>query len=1416
MDDEGKFDRLLDAFQRQQEQINTLLSVITLQQAGNGSNLSSISPFENYDSKKEKFTNYLERFSNYAVMKNVTDRVKLAQLLCVSVGSEHYNKLAAFLGPDEHINVLTYDQLVDNFKKMLVPLRNIVVAHHYFLNIYQKSDQSVSEFVSTLQRDLSECAFSVDCVCQRKVSVADIFLRAQFIRGIRDNWLREQLLQSGETVFKELLTKAISLEASKIESIQLTRHGESSLSDTHSETFKLYDTPQLRTSARGYGDSRSRSSVPSMSQPQNSRARSEPRYKQPRPDYRSLGIEGLCLRCGKRDHRVRDCPVDRSSATCTLCFKEGHIAKVCITTLMKKQISCSSSNKSNVNYVQNDLFDDEVDYGVNRLDIVPTLECDVVDLFEVVPDQDKYCVIVFLNGKPQQFEVDSGAKFSLLPVDYFEQLRLNVPIQASNVTFRSYSGNLIESRGKAKVSVQYKNREISEFIYIVPKGYAPLLGRSWIRGLGIELQEIDTYRGSSIHSVHSNLSTDDVFARFPSIFEEKVGCAPHFVVKLLLRPGANPVFTRERVVPYALRERVNKELDSLEAAGIITPVSTSDWGSPLVVIPKPDGSVRLCVDYKCGVNERLVQANHPIRRIDEVLNSLRNSRVFCKLDLFKAYLHLKVDTESSIIQTITTHRGTYRFNRLSFGVKTAPSEFNRFLSSILTGLSKTEQYFDDLIVHGATHEECYNNLIACLQKLSEHDLHLNRKKCSFFENKIEYLGHIVEFNKISKSPDKIRAINEMSRPSNPDDVRRFLGLVTYYSSFIPDLSSLTFPLRQLLQNGRRWFWSSNCESAFIKLKSELCSDRVLMPYNPKLPVVLTTDASPTGVAAVLSHDVDGTDRPIAFASRSLSSAEMNYSQLDREALAIVFGATRFYNYVFGTKFVLVTDNEPLTRIFHPAKNLPAMTSARLLRYASFLSGFEYTVRFKKGEDNQNVDCLSRAPLDNYKPSYDSQMGNEVNLNYLHSICQISSNKVTYDRIKQETFNDAELKRIILELKNQSVSSEFTLLDDIIFRGDRIYIPKVLRQEILAELHETHLGITKTKQLARRYVYWPGLDQQIEKLVKSCENCALNQGNPKKAQVHPWDDPGNNWERVHVDYAGPLDGYHFLICMDAKSKWAEVKVLKQAPSSSSTIALLNSIFSVHGFPNVIVSDNASIFHSEEFLDYCTTNGIFQKFTAPGHPATNGLAERNVQTLKRRLKAASDEPFTIQEKIQRVLFRYRATPLACGKSPAELYLGRKLRIRLDAIFPNLPQRSKNIENTSRSFSEGERVLVRVFINNKDTWYFGQVQKKLGSRHYTVQLDSGRTLKRHIDQLKSTMVPRPQKKVSFGRTESYDVPRGAKSENNHTIPAAESPTPEPPANTPSTTVQPPLTRDNLSPTRRPVRERIAPAWHKDYVVG
>ncbi|CAL1672394.1 unnamed protein product [Lasius platythorax] len=265
----------------------------------------------------------------------------------------------------------------------------------------------------------------------------------------------------------------------------------------------------------------------------------------------------------------------------------------------------------------------------------------------------------------------------------------------------------------------------------------------------------------------------------------------------------------------------------------------------------------------------------------------------------------------------------------------------------------------------------------------------------------------------------------MSRPKNVEDVRRFLGMVTYYARLIPDLSTRSTALRILLRKNHKFKWTADCEAAFTHPKNEMASDRVLVSYDPNLPIVLTSDASPTGIAAVMSHMINDQEKPIAYASRSLTAAERNYSKLDREALVIVFGVNHFFNYLFGLRFTLVTDNEPLTRIFHHKKHLPSMTSSRLLRYAAFLSGFNYVIKFKRGETNENVDCLSRASITQTFTSTDILMGEEVHQVCSELIDSITTEALTAEIVATETEKDDNLGAIKRDLLNQSTDSSYT-------------------------------------------------------------------------------------------------------------------------------------------------------------------------------------------------------------------------------------------------------------------------------------------------------------------------------------------------------------------------------------------------------
>ncbi|XP_059227060.1 uncharacterized protein K02A2.6-like isoform X2 [Stomoxys calcitrans] len=428
----------------------------------------------------------------------------------------------------------------------------------------------------------------------------------------------------------------------------------------------------------------------------------------------------MCLRCGRNNHRSNECKINKNNLKCSFCNKTGHVRQVCIKSKIKQN---SSYNAIQSCSSDDDYCEDDDNFGIHQI-------VDIYNKSEIPPPElQKFFATVSIDGRKQVFEVDSGAGYTLIPKNDFEKLKLNLKLQKTKIAFRAYTGDVFIPLGVVDVNVQYKNRKSREKMFVVDARHSALLGRVWIRHLKIDLREVDQdcLKVNTDNNVCIN-SISEITQKFSKVFQQKVGCIPNLICSLKLQEGAKPAFLKERQVPFALREKVEQELDTLENEGIISKVNTSNWGSPLVVIPKPDGNVRLCVDYKLCVNPQLEPAHYPIKRIDEIFNTLKNSKYFCKLDLYKAYLHVAVDDESKIIQTISTHRGTYRMNRLSFGIKTAPSEFNRIIDQILRGLEGTTSYFDDIIVHGPTKSLCEQRLIECLERLQTYNLHVNKDK----------------------------------------------------------------------------------------------------------------------------------------------------------------------------------------------------------------------------------------------------------------------------------------------------------------------------------------------------------------------------------------------------------------------------------------------------------------------------------------------------------------------------------------------------------------------------------------------------------------------------------------------------------------------------------------------------------------
>ena len=403
--------------------------------------------------------------------------------------------------------------------------------------------------------------------------------------------------------------------------------------------------------------------------------------------------------------------------------------------------------------------------------------------------------------------------------------------------------------------------------------------------------------------------------------------------------------------------------------------------------------------------------------------------------------------------------------------------------------------------------------------------------------------------------------------------------------------------------------------------------------------------------------------------------------------------------------------------------------------------------YKSGHSHGNADALSRLPL-----PVTTRVEAEESVLLLR---EVEDFPLTANQISNWTHRDpvlAHVKEYLLRGWPQSIDdpelipytsrkNELSVQDGCVLWGARVVVPPQGRKLVLAELHQAHPGICRMKSLARSYVWWPSLDKDLQALVQSCEVCQVNQKTPAAAPLHPWEWPDQPWRRIHIDYAGPFMGRMFLVVVDAHSKWIECHIM-QSTTSASTICKLREIFGTHGLPETVVSDNGTNFTSSEFEDFMRQNGIIHKTSAPYHPASNGLAERAVQTVKDGLTKMPGS--SVAQKLQLVLFNYRLTPHSTtGRSPAEMLMGRKLRSRLDLLHPNLQskvhkkqERMKEIHDAhamERQFKEGDKIYLKNF-GHGPKWLSGVIQMVTGPVSYTVVTADGREHRRHVDHIRT----------------------------------------------------------------------------------
>ncbi|XP_038207042.1 uncharacterized protein LOC119828829 [Zerene cesonia] len=428
-----------------------------------------------------------------------------------------------------------------------------------------------------------------------------------------------------------------------------------------------------------------------------------------------------------------------------------------------------------------------------------------------------------------------------------------------------------------------------------------------------------------------------------------------------------PVHTKSYRFPECHKKEVETQIEKMLDQGIIEP-SRSPWSSPIWVVPKKADSLgrpqwRVVIDYR-KLNNITIGETYPIPQINEILDQLGKSKYFSTLDLCSGFHQILMSPADAPKTAFSVPQGHFQFNRMPFGLKNAPSTFQKLMNNCLSGLqgNRCFVYLDDIVIYSYDLKTHIDNLQVVFNRLRSFNLKLQPDKCQFLRKEVTYLGHVIGEEGVRPNPDKVKSVVEFPIPKSQKDIKSFLGLVSYYRRFIPQFSKIAKPLTSLLKKDVPFKWIDEHELAFETLKNKLVSAPILTYPDFTQPFILTCDASSFAISAILSQGRIGQDRPIAFASRSLNKAENNYSVTEKECLAIVFGTKVFRPYLYGHRFTIVTDHKPLQWLFN-CKD----PGSRLVRWRLKLEEFEYDIQYKKGKINVNADALSRYPVNPVQP-----------------------------------------------------------------------------------------------------------------------------------------------------------------------------------------------------------------------------------------------------------------------------------------------------------------------------------------------------------------------------------------------------------------------------------------------------------------
>lgn len=768
------------------------------------------------------------------------------------------------------------------------------------------------------------------------------------------------------------------------------------------------------------------------------------------------------------------------------------------------------------------------------------------------------------------------------------------------------------------------------------------------------------------------------------LFQEPSALPPKraFHHSIPLQPGVQPVNVKPYRYSPTQKDEIEKQIKQMLQQGIIR-ASSSPFASPVLLVKKKDGTWRFCVDYR-HLNNITVKNKYPLPIVDELLDELHGAQWFTKLDLRSGYHQIRLIEMDEHKTAFRTHNGHWEFRVMPFGLTNAPATFQAIMNSIFAPLLRkcVLVFVDDILIYSKSLEEHVQHLQTMLSILREHQLLIKHSKCTFAQQKLEYLGHIISVDGVSTDPAKIQAIQNWPAPTDLRQLRGFLGLAGYYRKFIRNYGSISRPLSDLLKKGVVFSWSPQLQLSFDTLKQALISAPVLALPDFSKAFTLETDASDKGIGAILMQG----GHPIAYLSKALGPKAQAMSTYEKECMAILMAISKWKPYLQHKEFSIVTDHKSLTHL----------TDQKLqqgLQHKAFIKllGLQYKIIYRKGVENRAADALSRQPSEDYTAAISTSVPKWL------------------ETVAEGYQQDPMAKELLQELSISGNNSKgYTLQDGIIKYKGKIWLGnhQAAHQAVLLALHSNgiggHSGITTTYKKIKMLFCWPGMKEGIKEYVNACQICQQAKAEHTKSPglLQPLPVPPTTWHTISMDFIEglPKSKHHdaILVVIDKLSKYAHFIAMSHPYTTASVARLfMDSVYKLHGMPMVIISDRDRVFTSNLWQELFKLSDTTLNMSSSYHPQTDGQSERLNQCLETYLRCMIHAcPNKWSSWLSMAEYWYNTTyHSALGMSPFEALYGHKPRNF--GIAPDTHCQTPELEHWLQDHAEMHKILQHNLV-------------------------------------------------------------------------------------------------------------------------